>query len=52
MAALKPLGYTLGLKGEWGAGFKNAQGAPDFWIRQDRRSLQCTSPSRPKTARR
>jgi catechol 2,3-dioxygenase-like lactoylglutathione lyase family enzyme len=32
---LAPLGYTLGLEGEWGAGFKNAQGAPDFWIRQE-----------------
>ncbi len=36
VAALKPLGYTLGLEGEWGAGFKNAQGAPDFWIRQEK----------------
>jgi catechol 2,3-dioxygenase-like lactoylglutathione lyase family enzyme len=33
-AALESLGYTLSLEGEWGAGFENAQGAPDFWIRQ------------------
>ena len=34
-AALAPLGYTLGFEGEWGAGFKNAQGSPDFWIRPE-----------------
>jgi catechol 2,3-dioxygenase-like lactoylglutathione lyase family enzyme len=35
-AALEPLGYTIGFEGEWGAGFKNAQGAPDFWIRGEK----------------
>jgi catechol 2,3-dioxygenase-like lactoylglutathione lyase family enzyme len=35
-AALEPLGYTLGFEGEWGAGFKNTQGAPDFWIRPEK----------------
>ena len=35
-AALEPLGYTLGMEGEWGAGFKNSQGAPDFWIRAEK----------------
>jgi catechol 2,3-dioxygenase-like lactoylglutathione lyase family enzyme len=39
-AALEPLGYTLGMEGEWGAGFKNAQGALDFWIR----SAKATTP--------
>jgi catechol 2,3-dioxygenase-like lactoylglutathione lyase family enzyme len=34
-AALEPLGYTLGFEGEWGAGFKNPDGAPDFWIRPE-----------------
>jgi catechol 2,3-dioxygenase-like lactoylglutathione lyase family enzyme len=35
-AALAPLGYTLGFEGDWGAGFKNAQGAPDLWIRPEK----------------
>ena len=35
-AALEPLGYTLGMEGEWGAGFNNSQGAPDFWIRSEK----------------
>ena len=35
-AALGPLGYTVGFEGEWGAGFKNPQGAPDFWIRPEK----------------
>ncbi len=35
-AALAPLGYTLGFEGEWGAGFKNAQGNPDFWLRPEK----------------
>ena len=35
-AALAPLGYTVGFEGEWGAGFKNVQGSPDFWIRPEK----------------
>ena len=31
-AALAPLGYELGLVGDWGAGFKSVQGVPDFWL--------------------
>jgi len=31
-AALEPLGYEVGLVGDWGAGFKSAQGVPDFWL--------------------
>jgi catechol 2,3-dioxygenase-like lactoylglutathione lyase family enzyme len=38
-AALKPLGYTLGFSGDWGAGFKNAQGAPDFWVRPSEKAI-------------
>jgi len=38
-AALEPLGYTIGFEGEWGVGFKNAQGAPDFWIRPEEKAI-------------
>jgi catechol 2,3-dioxygenase-like lactoylglutathione lyase family enzyme len=31
-AALAPLGYEIGLAGDWGVGFKSAQGVPDFWL--------------------
>jgi catechol 2,3-dioxygenase-like lactoylglutathione lyase family enzyme len=31
-AALEPLGYEIGLTGEWGTGFKSARGVPDFWL--------------------
>jgi catechol 2,3-dioxygenase-like lactoylglutathione lyase family enzyme len=31
-ATLAPLGYEIGLAGDWGAGFKSAQGVPDFWL--------------------
>jgi len=34
-AALKPLGYSVGFGGDWGAGFKSGEGAPDFWIRPE-----------------
>jgi len=34
-AALEPLGYGIAFEGEWGAGFKSAQGVPDFWIRPE-----------------
>jgi catechol 2,3-dioxygenase-like lactoylglutathione lyase family enzyme len=32
-AALEPLGYTLAIDEEWGGGFANPLGQPDFWIR-------------------
>jgi catechol 2,3-dioxygenase-like lactoylglutathione lyase family enzyme len=35
-AALEPLGYTLAFDDDWGGGFKNAQGSPDFWIRLEK----------------
>ena len=34
-AALKPLGYTMPFKGDWGAGFKSGEGVPDFFIRPE-----------------
>lgn len=32
-AALQPLGYAIAYEGDWGAGFKAAEGGPDFWVR-------------------
>jgi catechol 2,3-dioxygenase-like lactoylglutathione lyase family enzyme len=34
-AALKPLGYKLAFEGDWGAGFKSAQGAAEFFLRPE-----------------
>ncbi|MGD0166133.1 MAG: VOC family protein [Gaiellaceae bacterium] len=38
-AALEPLGYAIGFEGDWGAGFKSKQGAPDFWIRPEEKPI-------------
>jgi catechol 2,3-dioxygenase-like lactoylglutathione lyase family enzyme len=38
-AALQPLGYTIGFEGDWGAGFKNAEGALDFWVRSEEKTI-------------
>jgi catechol 2,3-dioxygenase-like lactoylglutathione lyase family enzyme len=38
-AALKPLGYSIGFGGEWGAGFKSGEGTPDFWIRTEEKTI-------------
>jgi len=38
-AALKPLGYSIGFGGDWGAGFKGGEGALDFWIRTEEKAI-------------
>lgn len=38
-AALKPLGYSIGFGGDWGAGFKSGEGALDFWIRTEEKAI-------------
>jgi catechol 2,3-dioxygenase-like lactoylglutathione lyase family enzyme len=30
--ALEPLGYSVAFEGDWGAGYSNPDGQPDFWI--------------------